>query len=112
MEKVIRMECTKRGINIYRVQIIEQSYIREDFGNPTRSFISSKRFELRSAGYPAYSTCGKLFVRGSSISGNHYTLDMSAGYLRKVMHAVREYNSHLIIDSLPDIPSNETFIID
>ena len=120
MDKVIKMEITKVSSRYsdqpsYRLRIVEQSYIQEAFGNPERSFISSQGFELRSANSPAYSSTTKLYVRGNSSLGNNNTLSISKTLVRKVMHAVREYNSHLIIPDLLPMPKlylNEPFIIE
>lgn len=116
MDKVIKIKVTKIQSNSrcqeYMIKIIEQSYIRCDFGNPDESFISSKGFTLRSVNSPAISGGHRLYVRGDCRYSNNDALSIGADYLIKVMHAVREYNSHLIITNLLAIPDKESFIIE
>ena len=116
MDKVIKMSVTKTGrygkAQQYQLQITEQSYIKNNFGNPNQSFISSKGFELRSANMPATSSSTKLYVRGNDTSYDDTTVRVRETLLRNIMHAVREYNSHLIIADLPVIPEENTFIIE
>ena len=96
----------------YRLHIIEQPYIRRDFGNPMDSFRSSKGFTLRSINNPAVTTSNAMYVRGDNTHEDNISLTVHAEFLRKVMHAVREYNSHLIIADLPGVPEEDTFIIE
>ena len=117
MVKVIKIKATKiqsafGRIEKYSIQIIEQSYIGYDFGNPNENFVSSKGFILRSMGHPAQGAGDKLFVRGDREHANDYALTISAQYLIKVMHAIREYNSHLIITDLLTIPDEDVFVIE
>ena len=117
MDRVIKIKATKiqsasEHLERYLIQIIKQTYIRGAFGNPDNSFTSSKGFILRSVNNPATASANKLFVRGDATYGNNYELSIPADYLIKVMHAVREYNSHLIIKDLPSIPDEESFVID
>ena len=116
MDKVIKMKATKiqsaSKQQKYLLQVTEQPYIRCDFGNPSDYFTSSKGFMLKSIGHPAISYSDKFFVRGDRTAGDNKTLTVLVGYLRKIMHAVREYNSHLIIAELPVIPKEKSFIIE
>ena len=116
MDKVIKMMATKvqsaSKFEKYLLQVTEQSYIRCAFGNPSGCFTSSKGFILKSMGQPAIGASDKLFVRGNRTYTNDYTLTVSTQYLVKVMHAVREYNSHLIITDLLVIPDEESFVIE
>ena len=113
MDKVIKMKATKLPYGEYNIGITEQPYIKNDFGNPSECFTSSRGFILKSMGHPAVGSFGDiLFVRGHRTAGDNNTLTASGSYLRRIMHAVREYNSHLIIAELPVIPKDETFVIE
>ena len=116
MDKVIRMKATKLPKSnrnpLYRLKITEQSYIQSDFGNPGKNFISSKGFTLRSVHNPAAGEGARLFVQGAYSYGDSYTMDITIEYLIKIMHAVREYNSHVIVANLPVVPEGDTFIIE
>ena len=62
-------------------------------------------------GHPAIGVGNKLFVRGDRTYADDYVLVVTAYYLVKVMHAVGEYNSHLVITDLLAIPDEESFVI-
>ena len=112
MDKVIKMKAISILYEEYNICITEQPYIKNDFGNPRNYFTSSKGFTLKSMGHPAIGVGSKLFVRGDRTIQDNNILTVSGSYLRKIMHAVKEYNNHLIITDLPAIPKDEMFIIE
>ena len=121
MDKVIKMVATKlvntrSKSQLYQLQITKQTCVKNDFGNPKEIFQSSKGFKLTSMGHPAIGSLGTvLFVRGDRSQAHNNILTVTARYLSKIIHAVREYNSHVIITdllSIPNVKINESFIIE
>ena len=112
-EKKIVMECRIYD-GRWRLVIADQTHRNEHFGNPYDSFISSKGFCLTSCEYPnMYEGEDLLYVWGYDTDCDDDRISVyESTTLRKIIHAVREYNSHLIITDLPVIPKDDTFIIE
>ena len=54
-----------------------------------------------------------MYVMGSQSDRNNDRIRInSSALIRKIMHAIREYNGHAIVEELPRIPDTRTFTID
>ena len=115
MERKIILKATPYDSDVFHVEVIEQTHIGVDFGNPNCDFTSSTGLMLSSCNCPeAYEEDNIVYVRGDNpqADGKRFTVD-SIEFMQRIMHAVREYNSHVWVDKLPDVPTGiDSFIIE
>ena len=113
MERKLSISCTKKT-DFWDLVIIDQTHRCDTFGNPHDTFISSKGFTLVSCEYPVvYGGDDTLYVQGYDEDEDEATMRVSGSdLLKRIMHAVSEYNNHFIINDLPDIPGGKSFVIE
>lgn len=101
--------------DVFHVQIIKQTHRGSRFGNPNTMFRSSTGLLLDSRSCPEiYMTDNIYYVRGSNHGDDSIVVVVrSIDDMQRIMHAVREYNSHVILGELPSIPAGSgPFTID
>ena len=115
MEKRIVLEVVPDDGDVFQIQIIEQTHREEEFGNPRSMFESSMGFVIDSCSSPElYMENSIFYVRGSEYDADDNTVVVYSTYdMEYIMHAIREYNGHVILDKLPDVPTGiSPFIVD
>lgn len=114
MEKKIVLYVSYNG-RVYTVRVSTQTHLCEDFGNPGSDFVSSTGLSLVSCSNPAaYEEDDIVYVRGDNFDGDEFEFRIyNTEFMQRIIHAIREYNSHVWIDELPDAPTiTGAFLID
>lgn len=114
MEKKIVLYASYDG-SVYTVCVSTQTHLCGEFGNPYRDFISSTGLALISCSNPAaFEDDDTVYVRGDNFDGDELEFRIySTEFMQRIMHAVREYNSHTWVAKLPDAPTTRgAFLID
>ena len=99
----------------YIVKIITQTHREYDFGNPGCDFTSSTGLILSSCSCPeVYEEDNLLYVRGDNLHADEQIFIVeNKEFMQRIMHAVREYNTHVWVTKLPDVPTDSaTFIVE
>lgn len=114
MDRRIVLDVAYDGI-CFTIQIVEQTHRCSTFGNPDCDFTSSTGLMLSSCTCPAaHEEDNVVYVRGDDPHANRQCINVdSIGFMQRIMHAVREYNTYARSDKLPDVPTDVgTFIVE
>ena len=115
MRRKLVLKVIPHSTDGFHVQVTEQTYIGDNFGNPRGEFTSSTGLILGSCSCPeAYEDDDTVYVRGDAtyMDRQHFTV-YTREFMQRIMHAVMEYNRYALVDTLPSVPTGgSSFIVE